>query len=304
MTMFPHVPSTPLPFSTLEQAWQGDPQALLQQTPSAQNPLKQSPAPAQLWPLSFLQTPLPSQDCVAPEHVPTSSWFAPTNEQTPSAAGRLHALHVSAQAVLQQRPSTQCPLRQSVSAPQALLSFDLHAPRASHDFAPLQTFAGLVSSIETRTVQVPAVPIALQVRHAAVHALSQHTPSAQKPLTQSAASAHVCPLSFLQTPLPSHALTPMQVGVSSAALGTFEHLPALAATLQALQVSLHAVSQQTPSTQNALKHSAPAAQTCASAFMQSPAPLQTRPPFWLHANFTASGGFEGTPAALQSSFVH
>src|SRR5260221_6220722 len=42
-----------------------------------------------------------------------------TNEQVPGAAAVLHALHVSAQAVLQHTPSTQNPLTQSPPQPQA-----------------------------------------------------------------------------------------------------------------------------------------------------------------------------------------
>lgn len=302
--ILPQVPSEPLPLSDAEQAWQGDKQELLQQTPSAQNPLKQSAATPQAWPLSFLQTPAPSHDCAGPEQVTVSSWLMATKEQTPAAPARLHDLHVSVQAVLQQTVSTQWALKQSAFPTQALPSFVLQTPAASQDLVPLQILAGLVSSIETSVVQVPTLPTALHVRQAVLQALLQQTPSAQKALTQSAATVQDWPLSFLQTPLPSHAFTPIHVGVSSFALGTFEHLPTLAATLHALQVPLHAESQQTPSAQKVLRQSEAAAQTWPSAFLQSPEPLQSCPPDWLQAAFSASFGFDGTPAGLQTSFVH
>ena len=48
---------------------------------------------------------------------------AATNEQTPGAAGVLHDLQLSVQAVLQQTPSTQNPVAQSAAHPQAALVF-------------------------------------------------------------------------------------------------------------------------------------------------------------------------------------
>jgi hypothetical protein len=45
--------------------------------------------------------------------------------------------------------------------------------------------------------QTPIADASAQVRHAPVHAFSQHTPSTQKPLVQSAALVHASPLPFV-----------------------------------------------------------------------------------------------------------
>jgi hypothetical protein len=52
--------------------------------------------------------------------LPATTGGAPagTNEQTPGAPGTLHALQVSVQAVSQQTPSAQNPLRQSAAQAQ------------------------------------------------------------------------------------------------------------------------------------------------------------------------------------------
>src|SRR5262245_45407317 len=81
-----------------------------------------------------------------------------------------------------------------------------------------------------------------QASHAWSHAMSQHTPSAQKPLVQSAAPAHGCPWSFLQLPIPSHELTPVHafMGLSSSvSTGTFVHVPTLPLRLHALHAAVH-----------------------------------------------------------------
>jgi hypothetical protein len=57
---------------------------------------------------------------------------AATNEQIPGAEGVLHDLQVSVQALLQQMPSTQKPLVQSASQPQAA-PLVLRAPPSWHD---------------------------------------------------------------------------------------------------------------------------------------------------------------------------
>jgi hypothetical protein len=60
---------------------------------------------------------------------------AGTNEQTPGAAGVLHALQVSVHALPQQRPSTQNPLAQSAAHPQAV-PFALPAPPSAPQVGP------------------------------------------------------------------------------------------------------------------------------------------------------------------------
>jgi hypothetical protein len=60
---------------------------------------------------------------------------AATNEQTPGAAGVLHDLQLSVQAVLQQTPSTQNPVAQSAAQPQAA-PFALCAPPSGLQATP------------------------------------------------------------------------------------------------------------------------------------------------------------------------
>lgn len=68
--------------------------------------------------------------------------------------------------------------------------------------------------------QVPAAVLAAllppQYSHAAVQALLQQTPSAQKPVRQSAGALQDCPCFFLQTAFASQLRTPLQLSGSSA----------------------------------------------------------------------------------------
>jgi len=52
-------------------------------------------------------------------------------------------------------------------------------------------------ALSATVVQSPRVVVRLQAMHAPVHALSQHTPCAQKPVSQSALALQVCPMDFL-----------------------------------------------------------------------------------------------------------
>jgi hypothetical protein len=116
----------------------------------------------------------------------------------------------------------------------------------------------------------------LHASHAPSHAPLQHTPSTQKPESQSDAWAQDSPLPLgpLQVPpsqllpdlhsapeahvasqllapvqkLPPHSLPGSVAGASGA------HVPTLPATLHAMQVPLQATSQQTPSTQYPVAH--------------------------------------------------
>jgi hypothetical protein len=116
--------------------------------------LRQAPAPLHV-PSS------PHVETSALGHTVADRGGAPfgTNEQVPGAAAVLHALQVSAQAVLQQRPSTQNPLVQSPPQPQAcpfaffIPPVPLQAtsacastpPSGGTDFLPLQ-FASATSA--------------------------------------------------------------------------------------------------------------------------------------------------------------
>jgi hypothetical protein len=288
-------------------AWQVASHAELQQTLSAQKPLRHSELVEQAAAISFLHVPIPSQDWFAPVQAGTplaSSWPEGTLEQTPTALGTLQDLQVPLQAMSQHTPSKHWPLMHWLPAVHVLPSLSLHAPVESQAFMPEQTFVGFESSPAVMFVHVPTLPMALHVRQAAVHAVAQQTPSMQKPLVHSADIAHIWPSSFLHVPRPSHEFVPIQPGKSSFALGTFVHVPTLPATLQALHVPAHVALQQTPSTQKPLKQSPAAPQTAPLIFLQAPAPLQTVPPVCIHAVLTGSNGFEGLPCALHVSCVH
>jgi hypothetical protein len=69
--------------------------------------------------------------------------------------------------------------------------------------------------------------------------------------------------------------------------GANEQVPGAAAVLHALHVSVQAVLQQSPSTQNPLAQSPPHPQACPFAFFIPPAPLQATPPC---ASVPESGG--------------
>lgn len=70
-----------------------------------------------------------------------------------------------------------------------------------------------------------------------------------------------------------------------------------------LQRPVQAEEQQTPSTQNALRHSADMAQVRPVDFLQFPLPSQTSPPT-LQAELIGVAGFDGVPLMLHTSFVH
>jgi hypothetical protein len=94
----------------------------------------------------------------------------------------------------------------------------------------------------------------VQASQGPLQALSQHTPSTQKPETHSGALAQVCPFFFLQPPAPSHDAEPEHTGVefkssAHAAVGVV-HVP----VVQAKHVVVQLSKQQTPSTQNPDAH--------------------------------------------------
>jgi hypothetical protein len=76
--------------------------------------LRQAPAPLQVPSRPHVETSTLGHTLAAGGGEPFG-----TKEQVPGAAAVLHALHVAAQAVLQQTPSTQNPLTQSPPQPQA-----------------------------------------------------------------------------------------------------------------------------------------------------------------------------------------
>lgn len=101
----------------------------------------------------------------------------------------------------------------------------------------------------------------------------------QLPLMHSLALTHVSPFLSRQAPAPLQALGATQVIaalMSSALSGRSEQVPSLPATLQDWQVPVHAVSQQTVSTQLLLLHSDAIAHAALLHFPQT-APPQSMP---------------------------
>src|SRR5580700_11970083 len=96
--------------------------------------------------------------------------------------------------------------------------------------------------------QVPTSLGTLQDWQAPLQALLQQTSSAQKPVAHSALDPHPWPLAVRQFPMPSHTLTtppsPLHVA-SGVPSGVLVHVPTWPWTLQAWQVPLQAVPQQT-----------------------------------------------------------
>jgi len=149
--------------------------------------------------------------------------------QTPSAPGTLHALHSAVHPFSQQYPSTHNPFTQSSSdAHGCPLSF-LQFPLPSHENMPEHVIDPFSSSSPKGTiVHVPAVNAeALQVLHAASQALSQQTPSTQKPLEHNIAALHSFPLDFWHIPAPLHVSlmpSPQTVEIGS---GRYDGVPSL-----------------------------------------------------------------------------
>ena len=114
---------------------------------------------------------------------------------------------------------------------------------------------------------MPAWPARLHDAQVPLHALLQHTPSAQKPEAQVEAALHGCPLLLLQFPLPSQACPFEQLPATSVPALARTQVPSEPETLHDLHGPVQeADSQHTPSTQ------LPDAQEDAKAAVQ-PSPL-------------------------------
>lgn len=87
----------------------------------------------------------------------------------------------------------------------------LQAPLPSHAPVPEQGVVALRSGAPERTlVQMPRLVDSAHDLHVSRQADLQQIPSAQDPEAHSLALAQACPMVFLQTPLPSQALLPVQ----------------------------------------------------------------------------------------------
>jgi hypothetical protein len=124
-------------------------------------------------------------------------------------------------------------------------------------WSPLQNWlaghAGSAKPVRSPT-QLPGVS-PLQVKQAVVQALTQHTPSTQKPEPHSDAAAHLSPFGLLpvwQVPAASQYDASLQAGeelVSCEPAGRLMHAPYEPVTPHDWQVPVHALTQQYPSTQ-------------------------------------------------------
>jgi hypothetical protein len=152
--------------------------ASAQHVPSTQFPEMQSAGCAQLWPSFRLHPPAPSHAWV-PAQVPSSypfAWFP----HVPGCPERSHRWHVPPQASLQQKPSTQFPLKHSPAPLHRSPWTFLHAPAPSHCDPPPHAFVGYPSVCPTgRLVHTPTDPSTLHALQVAVQSLSQHFPSTQ-----------------------------------------------------------------------------------------------------------------------------
>ena len=97
---------------------------------------------------------------------------------------------------------------------------------------------------------MPARPAWLQATHMSSHALSQHTPSTQKPDAQALALVQVIPFLVLHLPVPSQAWPSAQLPGTSVPGSARVQVPSCPAAAQDWQgPAQDAVEQQTPSTQ-------------------------------------------------------
>lgn len=139
---------------------------------------------AQVWPFLSWHAPRPLHVLVAAEQVSGSSVNFGTGAQMPTAPGTAHDWQVPQTELEQQTPSTQLPDAQSLGAEHAFPSSLRQFPSVSQVESPPH-----VSSCVSMTgEQVPTLPVIAQLLQEPSQAVSQQTPSMQKPL------AHCAPL--------------------------------------------------------------------------------------------------------------
>jgi hypothetical protein len=227
--------------------------------------------------------PPPPLQFLVPTHSLSGSVPARTSPQVPSVPlpffAAVHARQVAEQSVLQHTPSTQLPLRQSLAVAQVVPFWLRHTPAALHAAVPGHSLSGSVSG--ATCPQLPSWPppffAALHAWQVPAQAELQQTPSTQLPLEQFAPTAHAVPLvathaPALQKASPGHSLsgsTPAMMLVQN------PFAEPVLPTLQPWQVPVHAVLQQTPSTQLPLVQVDPTVQVVPSGKMHAPAPLHT-----------------------------
>jgi hypothetical protein len=268
-------------------AWQVPAQALLQQTPSTQLPLAHWLELVHVCPLIERQWPAPSQVC-EPEHTGLVSLpFSGMLVQVPTVPGRAHDWQAPVQGASQQTLSTQLPLAHWAGELHAWPAMETHCPLPLQALVPAQR--GFVSVPPSGMLtQMPGLPAWLQVWQGPLHAPPQQTPSTQKPLAHCALALHGWPLIERQLPPPLHTWLPLHEGfVSVPPCGMLVQVPTAPARLHAWQVPLHAVLQQTLSTQKPVVH--------CEAPVQVPPLTETQLPLPLHACEPLQGGFVSVP---------
>jgi hypothetical protein len=166
------------------QVWQVPVQAELQHRPSTHRPEEHMVPVVQTCPCLATHIPVPLQ-VLLPVQVSASSALV-TEEQVPVAQVWQLALH----AVLQQCPSTQAPVAQSVPAVHTCPVFFRQAPVVLQVVVPVQVSA---SSAPATVAQVPVA----QVWQVPAQVALQQCPSTHMPDVHSAPIAHVMPLALV-----------------------------------------------------------------------------------------------------------
>jgi hypothetical protein len=156
------------------------------------------------WLVVSRHSPLPSHACPPLLHVPWSKAPKGTLLQVPWLPLMLHDWQVPLQAVLQQTPSTQKPVRHCDEALHVEPLLSRHVPAPLHAPLPVHALAGKVSCMPNGMfVQVPREPETAHDWQVGVHALPQHTPSTQLPLAHWLGPVHVAALVSLGTHAPA-----------------------------------------------------------------------------------------------------
>jgi hypothetical protein len=153
-----------------------------------------------------------------------------------------HVWHAPVQATLQHLPSGQNVEAHCPPPVHAWPTMSRQRPFASHVLTPAQVSASAPFFTATHA------PVA-QVRHAPVHAASQHLPSGQKPDAHCGPAVQLCACFSLHAPVASHVLVAAVQLSASSAFFTAVHAPSEPARLHAWHWAQLPLAQHTPSTQ-------------------------------------------------------
>jgi hypothetical protein len=202
---FPHVPLMP-PFFAALHAWHRPLHAALPQKPSAQKPLWHCEGSVHAVPFTASHAAAPLHSVA---HSPSGSVLAAMLPHAPFAPEPffvvLHAWQTAAQAVLQQKPSTQKPLVHSAASVHVEPCPSVeHVPDPLQLVTPAHSLSGSVAPVTLAHVPLAAPVLALlQALQSPPQAVLQQKPSAQKPLAHSLAAAHAAPVGCFTTQAPA-----------------------------------------------------------------------------------------------------